>query len=133
MQLDHVGIVVGDLEAAIPYYRDHLGMALLGQEEQPQAGVRAAYFDAGTTRIQLLQPTASGPIAGFLVEHGEGLHHVCLLVNDIEAAVATLAPDAGVAIGVGGLGRRTCFLPVTTNGLRVELAEQDPRRVEASV
>jgi methylmalonyl-CoA epimerase len=133
MQVDHIGIVVRDLEAAVPYYRDRLGMALVGREEQPRAGVRVAYFDAGTTRIQLLQPTAPGPISGFLAEYGEGLHHICLLVEDIQAAVATLAPDAGVAIGIGGFGRRTCFLPVTTSGLRVELAEHAPRQAEASV
>lgn len=132
MQVDHVGIVVGDLEAAIPYYRDRLGMALVGQEEQPQAGVRVAYFDAGTARLQLLQPNAPGPIAGFLAEHGEGLHHICLLVDDIRAAVATLAPDAEVAIGIGGFGRSTCFLPVTISGLRIELAERAPLQVEAS-
>lgn len=126
--LDHVAIAVRDLEAGLPYYVERLGLALLGREELPAAGVRVAYLRAGATTLQLVQPLGAGPIADFLAERGEGLHHLCFAVADIPAALAALAPGAAVAVVPGGRGRQACFLPPQPSGLRVELTETEPSR-----
>jgi methylmalonyl-CoA epimerase len=121
--VDHVGIVVADLEAALPYYVDVLGLPLVLREEQPETGVRAAYLDAGPIRIQLVQPTRPGPLLTHLEEHGDGLHHVCFGVPDIAATLRRLAPGDDVTVAIGGGGRPVSFLPTRPSGLRIELTE----------
>ena len=123
--IDHVALVVRDVEEAIAYFTGTLGLGLLHDEvTTASGGARLVFLDAGNVAIQLVSPTGpDGPMAAHLTEHGEGLHHVCLAVDDIEASVAALAPDAGVVIAVGGRGRRTAFLPGKPGGLVTELAE----------
>ena len=124
--VDHVGIVVADIEAALPYFVERLGLALVGQEAQPATGVRVAYLAAGPTTLQLVQPLGPGPIRDHLDQHGEGLHHLCFAVPDIGAAVRHLAPEATVEVLVAGRGRRACFLPERPFGVRIELTEVEP-------
>jgi methylmalonyl-CoA epimerase len=121
--IDHVGIVVADIEAALPYFVERLGLALLEQEVQPATGVRVAYLAAGATTLQLVQPLRPGPIRDHLEERGEGLHHVCFAVADIGDAVQRLAPGSDVDVVVAGRGRRACFLPDPGHGMRIELTE----------
>ncbi len=124
--VDHVGIVVADVEAALPYFVERLGLALIGQEVQPATGVRVAYLAAGATTLQLVQPLGPGPIQDHLEQRGEGLHHVCFSVPDIGAAVQSLAPGSDVRVVVAGRGRRACFLPDRPHGVRIELTEVEP-------
>jgi methylmalonyl-CoA/ethylmalonyl-CoA epimerase len=126
--IDHVAILVRDTDAALPYYTEQLGFRLVGDEHNPAGGgVRLTYLDAGNIMLQLVSPTSdSGPIAQYLDANGEGLHHICLTVDDIERAVADLAPGAGTPIAVGGRGRRTAFLPGRPNGVVLELTEAEP-------
>ena len=123
--VDHVALIVRDVEEAIAYFTGTLGLSLLGDEvTTASGGARLVFLDAGNVAIQLVSPTGpDGPMAAHLAEHGDGLHHVCLAVDDIEASVAALAPDADVAIAIGGRGRRTAFLPGRPGGLITELAE----------
>ena len=76
--------------------------------------------------LQLVQPTGPGPIADFLAAQGEGLHHICLAVEDIPATLRRLPGQEGVRVGMGGRGRRACFLAAPPNGLRIELTELAP-------
>jgi methylmalonyl-CoA/ethylmalonyl-CoA epimerase len=124
--LDHVGIAVRNIETALPYFVDVLGLSFVLHEEQAETGVRAAYLDAGPLLIQLVQPTRPGPLLTHIEEHGDGLHHVCFAVPDITAALRRLAPgnDAPVALGRGR--RPVCFLPQRPSGLRIELTETAP-------
>jgi methylmalonyl-CoA/ethylmalonyl-CoA epimerase len=126
--IDHVALVVRDIDAALPWYIDQLGFRVIGDERSPGAGgVRLVYLDAGNVIIQLVSPTGeSGPIAEHLAAHGDGLHHICLAVDDIEAAVTALAPGTDVPVGLGGRGRRTAFLPGKQGGLITELTETAP-------
>jgi methylmalonyl-CoA/ethylmalonyl-CoA epimerase len=124
--IDHVGVLVRDLDAAIGLYVERLGMPLVGIEDLAEVGVRLAYVDAGNALIQLVQPSRSGPLVDELVSRGEGIHHLCLSVADIPTALARLAPGAKVPIVLGGRGRRACFLPDRPGGLRVELTELRP-------
>lgn len=123
--VDHVALVVRDVEASVAYFTETLGLRVLEDEvTTASGGARLVFLDAGNVAIQLVSPTGpDGPMAAHLVTHGEGLHHVCLVVDDMEASLAALAPGADVAVGVGGRGRRTAFLPGKPGGLITELAE----------
>ena len=123
--VDHVALVVRDVEAALAHFTSTLGLTVLRDEvTAASGGARLVFLDAGNVAIQLVSPTGpDGPMAEHLAVHGDGLHHVCLAVDDIDAAVAALAPGADVVVAVGGRGRRTAFLPGRPGGLITELAE----------
>ncbi|MBX3069465.1 MAG: VOC family protein [Thermomicrobiales bacterium] len=121
--IDHVGIVVRDVDASLPYYLDTLGMTFIGEGRNVTANVRLIYLDAGNMTVQLVCPYGPGPAATFLEEHGEGLNHVCFRVESIPETLALLAPGQDAPISVGGFDKRTCFLPNRPNGLIMELVE----------
>ncbi len=124
--VDHVGIIVRDLAEALPFYVERLGLSLLSREDLPEVGVRIAYLAAGPTMLQLVEPIAPERIRDDLEAEGEGIHHLCMAVDNIPAALADLAPDDDVPIVLGGRGRRACFLPGRHGGIRVELTESEP-------
>jgi methylmalonyl-CoA/ethylmalonyl-CoA epimerase len=126
--LNHLGIVVRDIDAALPFYVETLGMSAHDREDLPAAGVRVLYLETGSGTLQLLQPLGPGPARDYLDQHGEGPDHVCYTVADLPAALEALAPEAEVSIFMGGRGRRACFLPGRRHGLRIELTEQEPYR-----
>jgi methylmalonyl-CoA epimerase len=125
--VDHVGIAVHDTRAALRHYTDRLGLRLVGDEEAAEPGVRLTYLDAGNTFLQLVQPLRDGPVAAFLRESGEGLHHVCLNVDHIDRALQQLGATSPAGVFRGGRGRRACFLAEEPNGVLLELAERDRR------
>jgi len=87
-RIDHIGIAVESLEESLPFYRDMLGLEMLGTEEVPSQKVRVAMLAVGESRIELLEPTADdSPIAGFLRKRGQGIHHIAYAVDDAAAAV----------------------------------------------
>jgi methylmalonyl-CoA/ethylmalonyl-CoA epimerase len=124
--IDHIGLVVRDIDAALAYFTDRLGFALISDEVTPSSGgARLAFLDAGNVVLQLVSPTGTGgPLAEHLDAHGEGLHHICLAVDDIAQAIADLAPEEQVTVSPGGRGRRVAFLPARPSGLVMELAEK---------
>jgi methylmalonyl-CoA/ethylmalonyl-CoA epimerase len=124
--INHLGIVVRDLDEALPFYVDGLGMTVRDREDLPDVGVRLLYLQAGAETLQLLQPIGPGSAQDFLDQHGEGPDHICYTVDDIPRVLAHLAPDTDVPIFMGGRGRRACFLPGRQHGLRVELTEREP-------
>src|SRR6185312_9203378 len=90
--LDHVAIAVKDLDAAVSLYRDVLGLELAEIEEVAEQQVRTAIFGHGMGRIELICPTAPDTgVAKFLEKRGEGLHHICVEVDDIESAISALS------------------------------------------
>lgn len=87
--LEHVGVVVKNLEKVQKTYIDILGMRLTEAERLPTA--RVAFFPIGETKIELLEPIGNeGPLARFLEHRGEGLHHICFNVEDIDNLVGRL-------------------------------------------
>ena len=124
--IDHVGVIVQSIDRALPYYLDQLGLSVADREELPEAGVRIAFLAVGSTRLQLVEPTAPGPLQDHLDVAGEGLHHVCFAVDDIDQALSHLAAGEAVRVVRGGGGRRACFLPARPGGLRIELTEIVP-------
>jgi len=129
--IDHVAIAVHDADDAIHNLARTLGYTVCGDEIIDEIGVRLVYLSAGEgqgqrTMLQLLQPTRSGPVAEYLSDHGEGLHHVCFLTDDVERGLLRAGePNVG-GVFLGGRGRRCAFLSTQPHGLRVELTEELP-------
>lgn len=124
--IDHIAIAVRNIDEALPYYTEQLGLPLIEDELLPSAGVRLAYLGAGSTMIQLVQPIGETPVRKFLEERGEGLHHLCLGVKDIPRTLSGLPGEEAVKVVMGGRARRACFLGAQPNGVRIELTETDP-------
>jgi methylmalonyl-CoA/ethylmalonyl-CoA epimerase len=131
--LDHVAILVSDLDAAIQLYRDVYGLELVELEEVPTEKVRVAIFGHGAGRIELVSPTGpDSPMAKAIEKRGEGLHHVCLEVPDIARAMASLkargAPLLDDEPRPGAGGAKVAFVhPKGSRGVLVEL-RQGPKR-----
>lgn len=126
--LDHIGIAVSSLEEGLEFYRA-LGLRLEGTDEVPEQGVRVGFLPIGDTRLELLEPTGpDSPIAKYLEKRGPGLHHLCVRVDDVEAAMRRLA-DAGYRLlsdepQPGAHGCRVCFVhPKSTGGILLELSQ----------
>ena len=128
IKIDHLGIAVPDLAQAAEAYRK-LGFSVESTQEVPTEKVRIAFLPIGESRLELLEPTEpSSTIARFL-EKRSGLHHVCLLVEDIEASLAALKA-AGVPLidqspRVGAGGSRVAFVhPKAAGGVLLELKQK---------
>ena len=88
-KINHIGIAVSSLEEHIPFYRDVLGLRLLGSEEVAEQKVKVAMFMAGEVKIELLEPTdPESPIAKFIEKKGEGMHHIAYETDDIHKELA---------------------------------------------
>jgi methylmalonyl-CoA/ethylmalonyl-CoA epimerase len=127
--IHHVAIVVRDLDAALTFYRDALGLEMSERREVPEEGVEIAFLPAGEGEIELLRPLDEGSgVARFLGKRGEGLHHVCLAVEDIEAAMERLREGGAQFLSAEPLvnehGIRYVFVyPKSTHGVLLELYE----------
>ena len=129
-KIDHIGIAVHSIEAKIPLYRDILGMAFEGEEIVEEQGVRVAFFKLGESMIELLEPiNETGPIARFLAKNGEGIHHVAMGTDDIDAA-RTQASAGGLRLlsdapQDGAHGKLITFVhPKDTGGVLMEFTQR---------
>ena len=128
-KINHIGIAVKSLDAAIPFYRDQLGMRFEGTEEVAEQKVRVAFLQVGESRIELLEPTSpDSPVAKFLEKNGEGIHHMAYEVEDITAALARMK-EQGVRLidespRNGAHGSLIAFLhPKATGGVLTEICQ----------
>ena len=128
VQIDHLGIAVKSLAAAKSIY-EKLGLTVSPEELVEQEQVRLVMVPVGESRLELLEATSQdSTIAKFIAKRGEGLHHICLRVPDLAAAVGRLKQD-GVRLGsdeikVGAGGHRYVFVhPSSTGGVLLELVE----------
>jgi LAO/AO transport system kinase len=127
--LDHVGIAVSDLDAALAFYRDALGLEVQAPEDVPSQRVRVHFIPAGESALELLEATAAdSPIAKYVAKRGPGLHHITLRVDDIEAALARLKARGVRLIDEtprpGAHGTRVAFVhPSSAHGVLVELVQ----------
>jgi methylmalonyl-CoA/ethylmalonyl-CoA epimerase len=135
MGIDHVGVAVRDADAASAHFMNRFGLEQIHDEILPNIGVRLVYLGvAGSagTMIQLVQPVAASPIRDFLDTCGEGLHHVCFLIDDVVGSLRRLDGESATRVFVGGRLRRTCFLSTKANGVLVEFTERGPLSQPAS-
>lgn len=127
--LDHVGIAVADLDKALAFYRDALGLEVSEVEEVVSQRVRAHFVPTGSTSLELLESTGDdSPIGQFVKRQGPGLHHITLRVDDLAAALAELKLRGVRLIDdaprPGAEGAQVAFIhPSGTHGVLVELKE----------
>ena len=126
--IDHLGIAVKSLAAAKRIY-EKLGLSVSPEEIVEQEKVRLAMVPVGESRLELLEPTADdSTIAKFIAKRGEGLHHVCMRVPDLAAAVIRLKTEGvrlvSEEIKTGAGGHRYVFVhPASAGGVLLELIE----------
>jgi methylmalonyl-CoA/ethylmalonyl-CoA epimerase len=129
-RIDHVAIVVENLERALDVYRDALGLALSHVEALPEQNVRIGFLPVGDSEIELLEPTnPDSGIGKYLARRGEGMHHICLEVDNIEISLAELKQRGVELIGEttqrGAHGRIAFVHPKGAHGVLIELVERD--------
>lgn len=129
LRVDHIGIAVKNLEESIKFY-ESMGLKAGGIEEVAEQKVRVAFFPAGDSELELLESThADGPIARHIEKNGEGIQHIALRVDNIEAALAELKAkgvrliDEKPRYGAGGA--KIAFIhPKSTGGVLLEISER---------
>ncbi len=129
LKVDHIGIVVRDLEERLKLYRDLLGLEVHHTEELPERGIRVHFVEIGETRFELLEEISQdSEIHSFLEKRGEGIHHIALRVEGIEDMIER-AKELGLKPlsdkpQRGAHGTKVVFLhPKTTGGILLELVE----------
>lgn len=128
MKIDHIGIVVRDIEEALKVYEAALGLPLKEVVEVPDQKVQVAFLPIGESNIELVQPTTDDTgIAKYLARRGEGIHHLCIEVEDVEKALAQFK-DQGVQLideepRQGAHGRVAFVHPKGAHGVLIELVE----------
>jgi methylmalonyl-CoA/ethylmalonyl-CoA epimerase len=128
-RIDHIGVAVSDLDAAIALHEQTYGMPLVHRETVESQGVEAALLDVGESHVELLRPLSEdSPVGKFLAKRGPGLHHVAYGVSDVEAALAELR-DRGLRLidaepRTGIRGSRVAFLhPASSGGVLTEIVQ----------
>lgn len=132
-RIDHVAIIVRNIEQALVFYQDTLGILPSVIKEVPTEQVRIAFLPMGGpsgSEIELIEPTnPDSSLAKFLEKRGEGLHHICLEVDDIDASLAEMqekgAPVLDKQPRIAAEGRAIFLHPKGTNGVLLELVERD--------
>ena len=126
-RIAHIGIAVEALDASVSFYRDILDLSDVPLADAD--GARIVGLAAGSSLVELLEPdTADSPIAKFLSKRGQGIHHVCFAVDDLDATLERCR-TAGIRLidqtpRVGAEGKRIAFLhPSSTAGVLIELTE----------
>jgi methylmalonyl-CoA epimerase len=128
-RIDHVGVAVSDMDAALTLYRDTLGLPLAHRETVEEQGVDAALLDVGDGHVELLAPLGpETPVGRYLARQGPGLHHVAYAVEDIDAELGRLR-DAGLRLiddtpRVGIRDSRVAFVhPAAVGGVLTEIVQ----------
>jgi methylmalonyl-CoA/ethylmalonyl-CoA epimerase len=127
-RIDHLGIAVRDLAASEPLFAKLLGVESERREVVESEGVEVSFFSVGESHFELIQPLdETSPMHAAIEKRGEGVHHVCLAVDDIDAEVARLTAAGfsfvGQAPRAGAKGKRVAFVhPKTAGGILVELS-----------
>jgi methylmalonyl-CoA/ethylmalonyl-CoA epimerase len=128
-KISHVAIAVEDMDSALHFWRDGLGLKVSHVEDLDDQEVRVAFLPIGASEIELVKPTTEDTgIARFLKKSGPGMHHLCLEVADINASLDRLKELEVRLINeepiVGAGGKRVVFIhPESTHGVLVELYE----------
>jgi len=129
MKIEHIGIATHNIDDALKFWRDALGLRVVETEEVAEQGVRVAMLPVGEPRIELLEPTSeSSPVARFLEKRGAGIHHIAVRVNDIRETLQRLKEEGARLIDetprVGAGGCLVAFIhPATAGGVLLELVE----------
>ena len=128
--VNHVALVVNDMDATLDFYRKTFGVGSAETEEVPDQGVRAAVVRIGGTLLELIEPTdPTSGVAKYIERRGEGMHHICFEVDDLEDTLSRL-DDSGVQLvdkapRKGLVGNIAFLHPRSTRGVLIELVDAD--------
>ena len=131
-RVDHIAIIVRNIEQALVFYRDILGIVPGEIQEVPTEQVRIAFLPLGGpdgSEIELIEPTSTdSSLTKFLEKRGEGLHHICLEVDDIDTALVELQEKGTPVLDkqprIAAEGRAIFIHPRAANGVLLELVER---------
>jgi methylmalonyl-CoA/ethylmalonyl-CoA epimerase len=135
-RIDHIAIVVDDIDAALGFWRDALGLELTHVEDVPDQQSVVAFLPTGASEVELVKPTsATSGVARYLAKRGPGIHHICFEVDNIAATLAALKAGGVRLINetptIGTGGKQVAFIhPDSTHGVLVELYELTPQETE---
>jgi methylmalonyl-CoA/ethylmalonyl-CoA epimerase len=127
LRVHHLAVVVEDMERALTFWRDALGLELAGIREVPEQASQVAFLPAGEAEIELVRPmSADSGVARYLAKRGPGMHHICMSVDDLPGTLERLAAQGVRLINpepmAGADGRRYAFVhPESTGGVLLEL------------
>jgi len=128
-KINHIAIAVNNIEEAAKFYQNILGLKLSGVELVEAQKTRVGFFKIGESTIELVQPPApDSPIAKFLETKGQGIHHICFEVDDVEAEVKAFLEKGAVMVDQkprpGAHDTKVAFVhPKSSNGVLIELCE----------
>jgi methylmalonyl-CoA/ethylmalonyl-CoA epimerase len=128
-RLDHVAVLVADTEKALHHFRDRLGLEVRAVDEPPEVPVRLTYLDLGNAWLQLVEPLdPRHPLAKLLETQGEGLHHICLGVDDVDAERRRIGPPGAEPPPMGSGRGRPAGFPAgePVHGVRIECTDFNP-------
>lgn len=133
MRIDHIAIVVKDLESALENFRNIISINHVDLEDVPTEKVKVAILKLEDTKIELVQPLEpDSPISKFLKEKGEGIHHLAITADDIEKDVERASSNGAKILGgirSGSYGRKITFIhPKSVNGVLMEICQAAPQR-----
>jgi methylmalonyl-CoA/ethylmalonyl-CoA epimerase len=129
-KIDHIGIAVNNIDDALEFYRDQLGLEVGGVEEVAEQKVKVAFMHIGESRIELLQSTdPEGPVAKFIEKRGQGIQHIGIGVENIEETLENLKTKGAQLIDekprIGAGGAKIAFVhPKSTRGVLLEICER---------
>ena len=128
--VDHIGIAVKSIDDALAFWQSALGVKCTGVEEVEEQKVKTAFLPIGDTEVELLEATSDeSPVAKFIEKKGEGIHHLAIRVDNLEAALSEMK-DKGIRLidetpRYGAGGARIAFVhPKSTGGILLELSER---------
>jgi methylmalonyl-CoA epimerase len=128
-KIEHIGIAVKKIDEAVGFYRDVLNLKISEKIEIPQRKIRVAFIQVSETKLELLESMGEGSVIDkFIQKKGEGIHHICLEVEDFDKAVAELRNEKTEFVDeprMGAEGKRIVFLhPKNAFGVLIELKEK---------
>ena len=132
MRIDHIAIVVKDLESALENFKNVLSISHVDLEDVPTEKVKVAILNLEDTKIELVQPLEpDSPISKFLSEKGEGIPHLAITADDIEKDVERASSNGAKILGGirnGSYGRKITFIhPKSVNGVLMEICQASPQ------
>lgn len=127
-RINHIAIIVADLDQAIQSYQDGIGLHVRNRLTLPEQAVEIAFLPAGESMIELIQPiSADSGVAKYLAKRGEGLHHICLEVEDVQQTLEELAARDLHLINTAPIraaeGRGIFLHPTAAHGVLIEFLE----------
>jgi methylmalonyl-CoA epimerase len=128
--IDHIGVAIKDIKKGLEFYEGYLNLKISEPIDVPTQKVRVAFMQIGNTKLELIQPSGEdSPVHKFIQKKGEGIHHICFLVDNIEEALIQLKEKEVKLIDqkprIGATGKKIAFLhPEKSSGVLIELKER---------